>query len=183
MNLLEYAKRELEQHMAKDGYNDLLKHAVLELIEVFENQQHSGMSAPIVLSLFSRLADYKPLSPLTGEDSEWDESPFSNDSTQQNNRLSCVFREGNDNSTAYNSQGKLFSQDGGKTWYSCRDSAVPITFPYVVPDGPELVILSETPPVNNEPEPTLEETLSAIKNALGPDFVVEELPKNNNNIS
>lgn len=183
MNLLEYAKRELEQHMAKDGYDDLLKRAVLELIETFENQQHSGMSAPIVLSLFSRLANYKPLSPLTGEDSEWDESPFRNDNTQQNNRLSCVFREGNDNSTAYNIRGKLFSQDGGETWYSCRDSAVPITFPYVVPDGPELVILSETPPVNDEPEPTLEETISDIKEALGPDFVVEEPQKNNSNIS
>ena len=40
--------------------------------------------------------------------------------------------------TAYNIEGKVFTDDG-EVWYTCRDSKVNVTFPYVVPDKPERV--------------------------------------------
>ena len=53
-----------------DDMQDMVKANVLELLEVFGNQGHSGSSAPYVLGLFQRLADFKPLGQLTGEDDE-----------------------------------------------------------------------------------------------------------------
>ena len=52
-------------------YGGLIGKAVMELMGVFEKQGHSGMSAPIVASLFHKLANYKPLGPITGKDEEW----------------------------------------------------------------------------------------------------------------
>lgn len=52
-------------------YNGMLGEAVLELIEVFAKQGHSGCSASMVVSIFQKLANYQTITPLTGEDSEW----------------------------------------------------------------------------------------------------------------
>lgn len=114
---------------------------ILDLIEVFDRQGHSGMSGAYVLRMFTRLANFKPVAPLTGEEGEWAESFGRN--TQQNKRCSSVFRENGDNSTAYDIDGKIFSDDGGKTWYSGKGSFTPVTFPYFTPDEPERIILEE----------------------------------------
>ena len=53
-----------------EPYNDLATKAILDLIELFASQGHSGFSAPYVINAFDRLARFKPLSPLTGEDDE-----------------------------------------------------------------------------------------------------------------
>lgn len=173
MNLTEYALSELERALAKgDSYNELIKEAVMELVELFGEQGHSGYSAPIVLDIFSRLANYKPLSPLTGEESEWSESFFSTGETQQNNRCFDVFRTNGDNSTAYTINGKYFSKDGGKTWFTSKDSHVHITFPYV-PKEPERVILSETPDDIDEPQEEL--TVEKLQSILGEEVKVVDL--------
>ena len=44
---------------------------ILGLLAVFENAGHSGSSAPYTINLFSKLASFKPIAPLTGEDWEW----------------------------------------------------------------------------------------------------------------
>jgi hypothetical protein len=75
-NLVDYAKDELKKiGMIDSGepYNDLAAKAILDLIELFDSQDHSGFSAPYVINAFSRLAMFKPLSPLTGEDDKWNE--------------------------------------------------------------------------------------------------------------
>jgi len=100
---------------------------------VFDNQYHSGFTAPYVASMFHRLAMYKPASPLTGEDDEWNEL---RDGLLQNKRYAAVFKD--KDGTAYNSEGRVFSDDG-EVWYTSKDSRVNITFPYVVPDKPEYV--------------------------------------------
>lgn len=51
--------------------------------------------------------------------------------------------------TAYNIEGKVFSDDG-EVWYTNGDSRVNITFPYVVPDKPEYVIKKGEKEVENE---------------------------------
>ena len=137
-NLVEYAKDELKRiGMIDSGepYNDWAAKAILDLIELFSSQDHSGFSAPYVINTFSRLAMFKPLSPLTGEDDEWKEVTSGG---FQNKRYSAVFKDRKDG-TAYNIEGKVFTDNGGETWYTCRDSRVDVTFPYVVPDKPERV--------------------------------------------
>ena len=134
-NLVEYAKDELKRiGMIDSGepYNDMGTKAILDLIELFSSQNHSGFSAPYVINVFSRLAKFKPLSPLTGEDDEWNEVG----DIFQNKRYSAVFKDKDGN--AYNVEGKVFTDDG-EVWYTCKDSKVNVTFPYVVPDKPEEV--------------------------------------------
>ena len=115
-------------------------------ISIFANQGHSGFSANYTKKLITRLLDHKPILPLTGDEDEWHGDIFDNSSgvvTQQNKRCSAVFRDNFDNSTARYIHGKVFSDDGGKTWYTSRDSSVSITFPYTVPDHPEKIFLNK----------------------------------------
>ena len=136
-NLVDYAKNELKKiGMIDSGepYNDLVTKAILDLIELFASQDHSGFTAPYVINVFSRLAKFKPLSPLTGEDDEWNDV---GDGHLQNKRYHAVFKD--KEGIAYNIEWKVFTNDNGETWYTCRDSRVNVTFPYVVPDKPEHV--------------------------------------------
>lgn len=135
-NLVDYAKDELKRiGMIDSGepYNDWATKAILDLIELFASQNHSGFSAPYVASMFHRLAMFKPASPLTGEDDEWNEI---GDGLFQNKRYFAVFKD--KDGVAHNSEGKIFTDDG-EVWYTCKDSRVNVTFPYVVPDKPERV--------------------------------------------
>lgn len=138
----EFAKNELELagwFSKEDIYAGMIGESVMELLETFDKQGHSGMSASITLTLFERLVRGKPLSPLNGEDDEWNEYK---DGCFQNKRCSTIFKDGKDGQ-AYNIEGKLFSDNGGKTWYGCSDSRVYIDFPYVVPDHPEKVLIDK----------------------------------------
>ena len=140
-NLVDYAKEELERiGMIDSGepYNDLVAKAILDLIELFDSQGHSGFTASYTVNVFKRLAMYEPLTPLTGEDSEWNEIE---PGFYQNKRYSAVFKE--KDGKAYNIHGKIFTDDGGKTWYSNKDSHIEINFPYIVPDEPEKVYLNK----------------------------------------
>lgn len=140
--MIEYAKRELKYLLdSKEEYDNRMAENVLELLNVFANQGHSGFSAPWCVQLFSRLARYKPLGPLTGEDDEWEEVEHSYH-LFQNKRYSAVFKEGKDGK-AYNIEARTFSDDGGETWFWSRDSWKFIDFPYVVPNEPEKVILNK----------------------------------------
>ena len=134
-NLVDYAKNELKRiGMIDSGesYNDMASNAILDLIELFSSQGHSGFSATYVINAFNRLARFKPLSPLTGEDDEWIEL---RNGLFQNKRYFAVFKE---DGTAYNDEGRVFTDDG-EIWYTCKDSRVNVTFPYAVPDEPECV--------------------------------------------
>ena len=139
MGLLDYAKRELDYAFPgeQDGMQQLAMENVMELLEKFCEQGHSGMSAPYVLGLFNRLVNWHPIKPLTGEEDEWKEA-YGENEMQQNKRCSHVFRYHHDNSTAHDSHGKVFIDKDG-CGYTCAESSVPITFPYEVPDKPEYV--------------------------------------------
>ena len=71
--LIEHAEREFELTGwdMSDEMNQLVVNDVMELIRVFSNQDHSGMSAPYVAGIFSRLATRQILGELTGADDEW----------------------------------------------------------------------------------------------------------------
>lgn len=106
-NLIEHAKQELQaigypplDREQENGPNKWIQENILELLEVFSKQGHSGSSAPYVIKMFAKLADFKPLSPITGKDDEWSNDISGND-TFQNKRLSSVFKEGKDGKPYY----------------------------------------------------------------------------------
>jgi len=107
MSLIDHAKTELEIAglFDKEGdfYEGMTGNAVMELIEIFSKQGHSGMSAPIVADIFKRLANYEPLGPITGKDEEWsDVRDFGNGkSWYQNKRCSALFKDGKDGRPYY----------------------------------------------------------------------------------
>jgi len=145
LSLLSYAESELD-HIGlteEDEYNGMMRKHILHMIKEFADEGHSGFSAQYAIDILSKLLSFKPLTPLTGEDDEWcDVSEYSGTTTYQNKRCSSVFKEGKDGE-AYNIDGKVFwewykDEDGNafKSYYGCRDSRVPVTFPYTVPEEP-----------------------------------------------
>lgn len=109
-NLINHAKREL----LKLGYKPIeeceedidkwVQENVIELLEVFSKQGHSGYSAPYVINLFKKLANFEPLSPISCTDDEWNDVGHyngPNDDTFQNNRCSAVFKNGKNGKPHY----------------------------------------------------------------------------------
>jgi hypothetical protein len=99
-NILKHAERELTLigYDGKDEYNNMAKDAILQLIETFAKQGHSGFSAPYVANMFHKLAMYEVLSPLTGNDDEWSDVLDERSSSDtkmlfQNTRDSRVFKD------------------------------------------------------------------------------------------
>ena len=89
------------------------------------------------------MLDWKPISALTGEEEEWGEPYVCRDGvTQQNKRCSAVFRDNQDNSTAHYIDGRVYSDNGGHSWFHRGGDSVPVTFPYRVPDKPEYIYLN-----------------------------------------
>lgn len=128
----------------KDEMQEAICKQVLKLLEVFSEEGHSGTTAQYSIDLFSRLAKFEPIAPLTGEDFEWVHLDYGGGVTYQNKRASHVFKDADGN--AYDINGKVFwewnrSEDGTayKSYYTCGESRVPVTFPYTVPDAPEYV--------------------------------------------
>ena len=123
-----------------DEMQEAICNHVLKLLEVFDGEGHSGSTAPYTIDLFSRLAYFKPVAPLTGEDWEWIKHDYGAEPTYQNKRCSSVFKDAD--GSAYNIDGKVFWEwqiyEGKphKSYYTCRESRVPVTFPYVVPEKP-----------------------------------------------
>lgn len=107
MGLIDHAKTELEIAglFDKEGdfYEGMTGNAVMELIEIFSKQGHSGMSAPIVADIFKKLANYEPLGPITGKDEEWNDVSNLIDGRTlfQNKRCSALFKEGKDEQPYY----------------------------------------------------------------------------------
>jgi hypothetical protein len=97
MGLVDHAKVELEITglLSEEGdfYGGATGKAVLELMEVFTKQGHSGMSASIVADIFQKLATHQVLSPITGKDEEWNLLDYGDDLTYQNKRESGLFKD------------------------------------------------------------------------------------------
>lgn len=128
-----------------NNFNDEMQESicrhVLALLDVFSSEGHSGSSAPYAIDLFKTLASYEPIVPLTGEDWEWNhiqDDRTGNNPVYQNKRCSHVFKQADRfDGQAYDIDGKIFwewyrGEDGVpfKSYYTGRESAVPVTFPY-----------------------------------------------------
>lgn len=142
MGLVEYAKSELDK-IAKDddGMQEMMNKDILEIVEIFSNQGHSGFSASYALSVLERLLRFKPLSPLTGNDDEWRE-PFDLKGTRQNKRCSSVFKRAD--GTCHDNNAIIVSDNGGITWFRSGRFRKQVSFPYTPPSKPEKVYIEYT---------------------------------------
>lgn len=134
MSLKEHAQRELElagYHVVdainEDDMNGMVYRNVMDLLDVFCKQGHSGFSAPFVLSIFKRVAGYELLTPLSGNDEEWNEVGGVDSPQWQNNRCGHVFKDAD--GRPYDCEGIIF-KDPDDSCYTNRNSRVYITFPY-----------------------------------------------------
>jgi hypothetical protein len=145
--MLEWAKQELDlAGYPEDSDEEMdvwMRNDVLKLLEVFTEQGHSGMSAPFAIAMFNRLASWKPLTPLTGADDEWNEV---GDDTWQNRRDSEVFKKAD--GQAYWMNGIVWyrwvkdnpediNAEPYQSYFTNRESRVNITFPWTRPEKPE----------------------------------------------
>ena len=141
-NILAHAKVELDRigmtEDSADEMNRAMRKHILHMMKEFAKEGHSGFSASYAISILTRLMDFKPLSPLTGDDAEWNEV---GEGHYQNKRRSSVFIDAN--GSCYDIDGRVFwewykDEEGkaSKIYYTSRESRVPVTFPYIVPDKP-----------------------------------------------
>lgn len=148
MSRVDIARKELEAAGLFDAdadYNGAIGEAVMELMQTFENQNHSGFSAMLTLNLFERLSKGRPLTPLTGKDWEWQKAPLGEDESENEQlyvNIRCPYVVKYPDGTVYNTEAKVFSEDG-IVWYTNKDSKIPITFPYSVPNEPVRVIIGK----------------------------------------
>ena len=109
--LADHAKKELQLAglFNKDSdYDGMIGKAVMELCKCFAGQGHSGFSANWVLDLFRRLGKYEPLTPITDSPDQWqDVSEMGGGSKKK--MWQC------------RRDPKLFSEDGGKSYYDVND--------------------------------------------------------------
>jgi len=112
-NYRKHAERELDlmgYTEKESGMNGMMRDDIFELLDIFSKQGHSGSSAPHCISLFSKLANFEPLLPITCNKEEWGGSW--NDETFQNNRLPSVFKDGIDGKPYY-LNAIIWEEEGG----------------------------------------------------------------------
>ena len=128
-DLINFAKSELDIIGMKEDdleiSNRAMREHILRMVEVFSDEGHSGFSASYAAAILEKLLRFQPISPLTGEDSEWN-LVSEIDNLYQNRRCSHVFKS---NGKSYDINGKVFVQENGVS-YTSADSKVDITFPY-----------------------------------------------------
>lgn len=140
MSILDFAKNELDiigmTEDSPDEMDQLMRSHILHMVKDFADEGHSGMSASYAISILDKVLRFEPLTPLTGEDSEWTELDYDDIIIKyQNKRCSRVFKDVH--GQAYDSGGIVFwetytGEDGKrrKSHFTSRDSRVNITFPY-----------------------------------------------------
>jgi len=141
-NLLSYAEDELNRigmtEDSPDEMNVMMRKHIVHMVKEFSEEGHSGFSGRYALNILTKLLEFKPLTPLTGADDEWN---LVGDGHWQNKRCSSVFK-GVDGS-CYDIDGKVFWEwyrdengEAVKTYYTSKGCSVPVTFPYTPPDKP-----------------------------------------------
>lgn len=141
MSMIEYAKSELSRIDRDDyGMQDEMDSGILEILEKFSEQRHSGYSASYAIARLERLLRFKPITPLTGEEDEWHE--ISSSGSRQNKRCSSVFQQ--KDGSYQDVDAIIVSDNGGITWFTSGRFRKTITFPYLPPIHPEKVYIEYT---------------------------------------
>jgi len=123
-NTKSYAQRELDI-LIKTTPDAIIRHfipEILALCDVFGSSGQSGGSAPYAAEALAgtikKLCLQQPITPLMGEDSEWNEV---SDGILQNNRCSAVFKE---NGKAYYLDAISWKTQKGTTWHGATKEGI-----------------------------------------------------------
>ncbi len=130
-NLVQHALTELQAagYFDGDDMNASAAGHLIDLVRVFAAQGHTGVSAPAMVHLFREVANFKPLGPLTGANSEWfDHGEGMPSSRFQNRRASHVFKDTADG-PAYDIDAVVFEEPSGSRFTGMHSRQF-ITFPY-----------------------------------------------------
>ena len=103
-NLVKHAKREMELAGLYDedaDYGGLIPDAVMNVVEAFAKDGHSGGSAAVTLAIVEKVLRFETLTPITSNPMEWNHIA---DDLWQSNR-----------------DPRMFSTDAGQTWYNVDD--------------------------------------------------------------
>jgi len=114
-SLLQHTKAELRAAGLFDSdadYDGAIGVSVTALVETLVGYGHSGGSLERTLEVFDKVARHMPLTPLTGEDDEWEIPNGTSGQIWINTRCHQVFK------------------DDDMAW-DVRKGRTPITFPYV----------------------------------------------------
>jgi hypothetical protein len=173
-NCIQHAKKELQAigydlNQTEEDPNKWIQENVLELLEVFGKQGHSGFSASYCVDMFSKLAKFEPLCPLTGADDEWMDV---SERYYQNTRCSHVFKD-KQTGKSHDLNGYIFTDQHGCTFTSGPSRKL-IEFPYTPTSQYVDVISTET-----NKEGTVEEPGSGWWETKYPDWIIEESKKLN----
>lgn len=144
--LVEHAEKELRIALGNpedlEGWDQVLRTCTLQLVQTFADQPHSGMSLEMTALAFWKLARRLPLTPLTGEENEWEPvdpdhySPHLSysrgDRWYINKRCGRVFKE--KLSSGENILKRYYDVEGMVTTYEGSEDVsinrTEITFPY-----------------------------------------------------
>ena len=132
MNMLEHFRNEckiLGWDKTDDEMQNLIVNNVEDVLKVVSNQGHSGSSMPYLLNLLNKAIKFEPLSPLTGDDDEWND--VGGGEMYQNKRNSSVFKDRSNK--AYTIYAYAFRKPN-KSCYTNGFSHKNIKFPYTVKD-------------------------------------------------
>lgn len=151
-NLYRHAETEMLLRCPDDPTDDLsdrmnksMRAAVLDMVLVFCTEGHSGFSANYTVGCLQKVLRYEPLTPLTGDDDEWNEIGGFADGGRamwQNKRCSKIFKEiVNGRVECYNIEGYVFEEPSGArfTGYGSRRT---VAFPHS-PNEPIIVKVDE----------------------------------------
>jgi hypothetical protein len=126
--LLLFAERELARIPTDgDGIQEAINKHILDMVKVFCDEKHSGTTANYTINILDRLLRYLPISPIADTPEDWNEV---GNGVFQHRRCSAVLKF---DGKAYILDAKVFSDDGGETWFTNSDSREVIEFPYTVP--------------------------------------------------
>jgi len=110
-NLVKHAEEEMRRAglYSKDSdYGGMIPEAVMKMVKCLADEGHSGMSHALTMEVFNRVANFKTLTPLSNDPTEWMSVsgyyPPNHPPVWQNRR-----------------QSSCFSNDAGKTFYDIND--------------------------------------------------------------
>jgi hypothetical protein len=140
--LLLFAERELARiPKDDDGMQELINKHILDMVKVFCDEGHTGFTASYTINILDRLLRYLPLTPIEDTPEDWNEVTSG---VYQHRRCSAVFKDKNKfEGKAYILDVKVFSDDGGKTWFTNSNSREVIEFPYFVPKSPKQYLVDK----------------------------------------
>ena len=116
-----------------DEYQDRVMKDLFDLLGQLDSE-YSDSELENILVSFERLAQYKPLTPLTGSNSEWKDTG----DHFQNLRCSSVFKEKDTTEKSYDIDATRYRDSEGRI-YGMTDSRRKIEFPYFPPARPEII--------------------------------------------